>query len=127
MVASVPKHEEASSSAPLDLVAALKLAVHDRRRVDELVTCFDYSASVEAHGQHYVGQGAVKRFFHALFDADVHNLTLLGGDEAAMAKGDLCLLLETNAGERRPLACVSHNQKSELHGLCTLGKTNTIV
>lgn len=100
MVASVPKHDEPSSSAPLELVAALKLAVDDRRRVDELVTCFDYSGSVEVDGQQYVGQGAVKRFFHALFlDANVHDLTLLGGDEAAMAKGDLYLLLETGAGE----------------------------
>eukprot|EP00962_Isochrysis_galbana_P051394 scaffold22790_cov134-Isochrysis_galbana.AAC.1 len=101
MVASVPKHDKPSSSAPLELVAALKLAVDDRRRVDELVTCFDYSGSVEVDGRQYVGQGAVKRFFHALFlDANVHDLTLLGGDEASMAKGDLYLLLETGAGEK---------------------------
>mmetsp|Transcript_17659 Transcript_17659/g.55768 ORF Transcript_17659/g.55768 Transcript_17659/m.55768 type:complete len:580 (-) Transcript_17659:377-2116(-) len=104
MVASVPKHDKPSSSAPLELVAALKLAVDDRRRVDELVTCFDYSGSVEVDGRQYVGQGAVKRFFHALFlDANVHDLTLLGGDEASMAKGDLYLLLETGAGPRQLL------------------------
>ena len=44
------------------LINALELAVADRRRVDELVTLFEYNAKVEAAGAEYVGQGAVKRF-----------------------------------------------------------------
>ena len=48
------------------LVDALSLAVSDRRRVDELVTLFEYDGLVEAAGERYSGQGAVKRFFSSL-------------------------------------------------------------
>ena len=48
------------------LVDALSRAVSDRRRVDELVTLFEYDGLVEAAGQRYSGQGAVKRFFSSL-------------------------------------------------------------
>ena len=48
------------------LIEALSLAVSDRRRVDELVTLFEYDGLVEAAGERYSGQGAVKRFFSSL-------------------------------------------------------------
>ena len=48
------------------LVDALSRAVSDRRRVDELVTLFEYDGVVEAAGERYSGQGAVKRFFSSL-------------------------------------------------------------
>jgi len=48
------------------LVDALSRAVSDRRRVDELVTLFEYDGLVEAAGERYSGQGAVKRFFSSL-------------------------------------------------------------
>ena len=98
-VASVPERGETSSSTALDLISAIKLAVEDRRRVDELVTLFDYSGTIDVNGQHYAGQGAVKRFFSAfLLDGRFTDVTLLGGDEAAMAKGDLTLLFAADAG-----------------------------
>ena len=69
-----------SRSAHVDrLVTALERAVHDRRRVDELVTLFEYNGQVEAAGQRWEGQGAVKRFFSSvLLENGFTELQVLG-------------------------------------------------
>ena len=47
----------------VSLYDAFRVATSDRRRVDELVTRFDYNAQVHAAGETYSGHGAIKRFF----------------------------------------------------------------
>ena len=51
-----------------DFLAGMQRALDDPRRVDELVTQFEYSGvvNVPAEGQEYKGQGAVKRFLTTL-------------------------------------------------------------
>jgi len=51
-----------------DFLTGVQRALDDRRRVDELVTQFEYSGvvSVPGEGQQYEGQGAVKRFLTTL-------------------------------------------------------------
>jgi len=76
------------------LVEALSLAVSDRRRVDELVTLFEYDGLVEAAGERYSGQGAVKRFFSSLLlENGFTSMDVLaepssdGADDAALRLG----------------------------------------
>ena len=67
--------------------AALELAVADRRRVDELVTLFEYNAHVTAAGERFIGQGAVKRFFDQyLLEHAFDEIEAVGG---GAAEGDL--------------------------------------
>ena len=79
--------------------AGIERALADGRRVDELVTHFEYSGTVTIPGeaQHYEGQGAVKRFLKTLLvdnavrearvtpDASGVALTLLDSDGAHRA------------------------------------------
>ena len=76
------------------LIEALSLAVSDRRRVDELVTLFEYDGLVEAAGERYSGQGAVKRFFSSLLlENGFTSMDVLaepssnGADDAALRLG----------------------------------------
>lgn len=64
----VPPSKSAAADVAKDFVSGMQNALHDRRRVDELVTQFEYSGVVRvpAEGQEYVGQGAVKRFLTTL-------------------------------------------------------------
>ena len=61
------------------LLAGINRALDDRRRIDELVTQFEYSGvvSVPGESQEYAGQGAVKRFLTTLLvDNSVRSATL---------------------------------------------------
>jgi hypothetical protein len=61
------------------LLAGMQRALDDRRRVDELVTHFEYSGvvSIPAEAASYEGQGAVKRFLTTLlFDNTVRSTHL---------------------------------------------------
>ena len=83
------------------LIEALSLAVSDRRRVDELVTLFEYDGLVEAAGERYSGQGAVKRFFSSLLlengftsmDVLAEPFTLTDGPEMPVDAPPLTLAL----------------------------------
>jgi len=77
------------------LLDGVQRALDDRRRVDELVTFFEYSGVVAIDGStSFEGQGAVKRFLTALFvDQEVRSVSL--DEEAAVA-------VSLNDGQGRP-------------------------
>ena len=82
------------------LHAGLVRAVDDRRRIDELVTYFDYNGvlAMPAEGQHVEGQGAVKRLLTALLmDNEVQSVDL-DGDAASVV-----LTLHDSADQPRAL------------------------
>ena len=88
------------------LVTALERAVHDRRRVDELVTLFEYNGQVEAAGQRWEGQGAVKRFFSSvLLENGFTELQVLG-EPSSKGDDDAALKLELTGatGDRHEVA-----------------------
>jgi len=77
--ASLEKEESTVPAAVSQLSAAMERALADRRRIDELVTNFEYNGIVEVPGenQQYKGQGAVKRFLtQLLVDNEVRQLKL---------------------------------------------------
>lgn len=61
-------NQAAEGTVSVDFLAGVRRALDDRRRIDELVTQFEYSGVVRvpAEGQEYMGQGAVKRFLTTL-------------------------------------------------------------
>ena len=76
-----PGAPPAGRSVAVQLFAGLERAIIDRRRVDELVTRFDYSGALAVPSEEIVGegQGAVKRLLTTLLEEnEVH---LLGVDE----------------------------------------------
>ena len=95
----------ASSAASVATVAhqlqeGMKLALEDRRRIDELVTNFEYNGAVSVPGEgiRYEGQGAVKRFLTALLlDNEVHSVEH-GADADAVV-----VSLDDSSGTHREL------------------------
>ena len=85
-------------------MAALERAVDDRRRVDELVTLFEYGGRVEAAGEHYAGQGAVKRFFSSmLLSGGVTALDVLDEPSTEADHTKLHIVLTGDAGQHELL------------------------
>jgi len=73
------ENQKAAPTAVHQLHKAMERALDDRRRIDELVTNFEYSGvvAVPFEGQHYEGQGAVKRFLtQLLVDNQVRDISL---------------------------------------------------
>ena len=102
MVATVPQPAAAGASpenaaAEGELVAAITRALDDKRRVDELVTLFEYNARVECGGERFDGHGAVKRFFaNLLFEGGA---VRVDGEAAAAAGGGTALRLRSDDGD----------------------------
>ena len=91
------------------LVDALKCAVADSRRVDELVTLFEYNGKVEAAGAEYVGQGAVKRFFSTvLAGAELTRLELLDAPTSDGAGDTVVHLALTSEAGQHEVALVAN-------------------
>ena len=90
------------------LVGALERAVADRRRVDELVTLFQYNAKVEAAGAEYVGQGAVKRFFSTvLTETELTGLELLDAPTSQGASDTMMNIALTSEAGQHEVALVA--------------------
>ena len=92
----------------------MQRALQDRRRVDELVTNFEYGGvvSVPAEGQTYEGQGAVKRFLTTLLvDHEVREVALAESE----GSGQLRVALNDAVGVPRDL--LLHPKADGTHGL----------
>ena len=86
-----------NAAAEGELVAAITRALDDKRRVDELVTLFEYNARVECGGERFDGHGAVKRFFaNLLFEGGA---VRVDGEAAAAAGGGTALRLRSDDGD----------------------------
>ena len=97
-----------STESATALINALELAVADRRRVDELVTLFEYNAKVEAAGAEYVGQGAVKRFFSTmLMDGELTGLELLDAPTSHGARDTVMNVALTSEAGQHEVALVA--------------------
>ena len=90
------------------LINALELAIADRRRVDELVTLFEYNAKVEAAGAEYVGQGAVKRFFSTMLtETELTGLELLDAPTSHGASDTVMNIALTSEAGQHEVALVA--------------------
>jgi len=100
----VPSASSFTAPQAVALVEALRRAIADRRRVDELVTLFDYDGRVEVEGQHFAGQGAVKRFFsEMLLDCQFTGLDMQSysaAGDAADLDASIRLVLSSDVGRR---------------------------
>ena len=80
------------------LLSGMDLALDDRRRVDELVTQFEYSGvvMVPSESQQYQGQGAVKRFLTTLLvDNDVRSSLQRAVDSGAATDAGFSAMVST--------------------------------
>jgi len=114
MVASQERSSIHELAVAKELISAVHHALDDRRRIDELVTQFEYSGIVRVpgEGQEYVGQGAVKRFLTTLLvDNDVSEARL-------DASGAIVVALKDGTGRPRELQL-----QAETRGTVVAGTT----
>ena len=100
------------------LVDGMRVALDDRRRVDEIVTTFEYSGSVHvpAEGQDFVGQGAVKRFLTTLLvDNAVQRVQL---DDS----GTVVVSLNDDQGKPRELHLTPTSRGSVVAGITQISQ-----
>lgn len=117
MVLDMMKQPASPSSTPSvadQLRVGMERALHDRRRVDELVTNFEYSGMVEVPGEamSYEGQGAVKRFLTTLLvDNEVHSVQI--HEEASSS---VVVSLDDQSGAPRELTLHVHSEGAIVAG-----------